>query len=900
MRRSATTRLAVPIRLSAAIGLLLIAHPVHAGEEHAPPPAYRNPQLSVDERVTDLLARMTLEEKARQMDMYAGEAVLEAGSLSLSKTAQVMGDLGMGSIHDLYPTSAETANAIQRCAVEQTRLGIPVLFIEEGLHGIVGAGHTVFPQAIGLASTWHRDLVQQIGAAIAAEARSVGIHEALGPVLDLAREPRWGRTEETYGEDAYLAARMGVAMVTGLQGTALNSPRSILAEPKHFAGHGIPEGGVNCAPVHVGERELRETFLSVFRAAIVEGGAQTVMSAYHEIDGIPCTGNRWLLQDVLRREWGFRGFVLSDLGAIRMLEGTHHTAATPQEAIRQAIEGGVDMQFYDYSHEIFQSAVVELVRDGRLRRAAVDRAVGGILRVKFLLGLFDQPYTDPALAAPVMHCARHVELALQAARESVCLLKNDRQILPLPKNIRSIAVIGPSADVPRLGDYTNEKRNAVTVLAGIRSCVSPATEVVFRPGTEFLGEELVPVPTACLRLPDGSGPGLQAEYFDNTDLAGTPRVVRVDPEVNFKWGSAAPHPDLAADRFSVRWTGKLVPEVTVDGRLGATSDDGVRLWIDDQLIVEEWSEHNPLTRSRPFHFEAGRAYALRMEYCEITGGALVQLGWDATDRAKVNRELCDLAAKSDVVVAVVGESDTTVGEGFDRADLDLPGAQLDLIQAVQAAGKPVVVVLLNGRPLSVPWLAENVPAIVEAWFPGEQGGTAVAEVLFGDTNPAGRLPVTVPKFVGQVPMYYDYKPSARRPYVKIDAAPLYPFGHGLSYTEFAYRDLTVSPEQIGPDGSVTVSVTVANTGARAGDEVVQLYVHDEVASVTAPVKRLRGFERIHLTPQQTQRVTFTLGPADLAVLDRSLKPVVEPGRFEVFVGGSSAATLSARFEVTGP
>lgn len=857
-------------------------------------PAYLDPSLPVDVRVRDLLSRMTLEEKVRQMDMYRADTLLEDGRFSPAKAVEVMGDLGMGSIHDLYPTP-QLANRIQRHAVEYTRMGIPVLFIEEGLHGLCGSGYTIFPQAIAMAATWDVELVERIGAAIAAESRASGVHECLSPVLGLAREPRWGRTEETYGEDTYLASRMAVAMVRGMQGDSLATDHTIVAEPKHFAAHSIPEGGRNTAPSHVGERELREVFLPVFRAAFVEGGAMSVMSAYSEIDGVPCTANGWLLTKVLREEWGFRGFVLSDLGAIAMLHNTHHVAATPKDAIRQAIEAGVDMQFYDYPNDFFQRTVVELVQEGRLSMAAIDRAAGNVLRVKFLLGLFENPYTDESLYPRVVRCREHTELALQAAREAICLLKNEGDLLPLPKDLRRIAVLGPSSDVPRLGDYTGGG-DAVTLLEGIQAAVSPRTEVLHLRATTIMGgQELATVGAAQLLTPDGRKQGLLGEYYDNIGLEGTPVLVRVDPVVDFDWGNGAPAPELPSDRFSVRWTGKLVSPVTVDGWVGAASDDGVRLWIDGELIVDDWFDRAVATSSKPFHFEAGRAYDVRLEYYENGGGAAVSLGWNVGPSGI--EQAAALAASADVAIVAVGDSTRTCGEGYDRVSLELPGQQLDLIKAVYETGTPTVVVLQNGRPVTMEWIAKKIPAIVEAWYPGEAGGTAIAEVLFGDYNPAGRLPITFPKTVGQVPLFYDYKPSARRNYVEMDSRPLYPFGYGLSYTRFAYSNIRVEPRRIGPAGTVTVSVDVENVGDRAGDEVVQLYVNDLVSSVTTPVAALRGFKRIHLAPGEKRTVTFTLGPEHLALLDRNMQWVVEPGEFEVRVGGNSQEGPSARFAV---
>jgi beta-glucosidase len=880
----------------ALVALLVMGSLASAQGASPQKPDYLNPTLPVEVRIKDLLARMTLEEKARQMDMYRAEEVTEEREFSPTKTAEVIGDLGVGAIHDLYLKPA-LANQAQKYAVEKTRLGIPVLVIEECLHGVCGWGYTIFPQAIGLAGTWDKELVRRIGAVIGAEGRASGMHQCLSPVLGLSRDPRWGRTEETYGEDPYLASRMAVAMVSGMQGKSLNTDHSVIAEPKHFAAHSIPEGGRNTAPTHVGERELREVFLPVFRAAFVEGGAMSVMSAYSEIDGVPCTSNKWLLTEVLRQEWGFRGFVLTDLGALAMLDGTHHVADGGKEGVRQAIEAGVDMQFYDYAHEYFQGWVIELVQEGKLSMAAVDRAVGNIVRVKLLLGLFENPYTDTTLGPKVIHCPEHRQLALQAAREAICLLKNDGGLLPLSKDVKSIAVIGPSADVARLGDYSGGG-DAVTVLEGIRALVSPQTKVVHARGTGILdGEYARPIPSRYLIPPDGQGHGLKGEYFDNLELAGEPALVRTDKEVNFDWGNGSPDPRIRPDQFSVRWTGTLTPDETVQGWIAATTDDGVRLWVDGRLLIDDWRERVATTSSAAIKLEAGREYEIRLEYYENAGQASATLGW-SVGPSEIEAA-AEVAAESEVAIVVVGDSDRTSGETRDRADLDLPGAQLDLIKAVYATGTPVVVVLLNGRPMSINWTAEKIPAILEAWYPGEAGGTAIAEVLLGDYNPAGRLPITFPKSVGQLPLYYNYKPSARGQYILMNSRPLYPFGYGLSYTEFAYSNLRVSPDRIGPAGTLTVSVDVENAGERAGDEVVQLYLRDLVASVTTPVKALKGFERVHLAPGQKRAVTFTLGPEQLAVLDRNFDWVVEPGTFEVMVGGSSEDGLKAAFVCVG-
>ncbi len=719
---------------------------------------YQNSTLPVADRVADLLGRMTPEEKVRQLDMYFGcESLLETNqfvarthakpdavfSPEMAKTN--LGTLGVGSIHDLYPR-AQLYNQVQAWVIKSNRLGIPALFIEEGLHGYMDSDETVFPQSINLATTWNPELARQTGAAIAAQARANGVAMILGPVLDVARDPRWGRVEEDFGEDPYLTGQLGLAYVEGMQGDSLNTDHTVIAEPKHFAGHGTPEGGLNMSPLHAGEREVRTVMLKSFEPAIREGKAMGVMAAYHDIDGVPCTANPWLMNTVLRDEWGFQGFVLSDLGAIRRLYDTHHVANSPAVAVRLALNSGVDMQFYDFDHQTFQNAILDGLKNGQVSEATLNQAVARVLRVKFVLGLFDHPYVDEKLDATVRHSQAHADLALESARQSMCLLKNEGGLLPLKKDFKSIAVIGPNASLARLGDYAEgaTESSKEGMLEQIKQIVSPQTEVLFSDG-------------------------------------------------------------------------------------------------------------------------------------EIISNAVTT------------------ARKADVVILGLGEWQKISGEGFDRSDLNLPGQQEKLLKAVADTGKPVVLVLQNGRPLSVTWAAKHVPAILEAWYPGEFGGRAIAETLFGDNNPAGRLPISFPRSVGQIPSYYNHFPSKKDSYIEGDSSPLFTFGHGLSYTTFKYDDLTITAPKAHGTDDVLVSCKITNTGSRAGDEVAQLYVHQETASVVTPVKSLKGFLRIHLEPKESKTVTFHLKQSELAVWDASHAWRVEPGEFTFTVGGGSSGGLSARF-----
>lgn len=854
---------------------------------------YRNPDISVDDRVKDLLSRMTLEEKVRQMDMYSGEHFKNGETFSADKTRQTIGSLGVGVIHDIYPKNAGMINDLQRHVIEAGRWGIPALITCEMLHGYTGEGSTAFPMSIGLASTWDIGLIKRVGQVIATEARAHGVHYGFGPNLDLGREPRWGRVAETFGEDTYLASEIALAMVKGLQGEDLRRDSSMVAGPKHFAAHGIPQTGSNASPVLIGERSARQDYLPVFEKAFIRGGALGTMAAYSELDGVPCAANRWLLTDVLRGEWGFKGIVLSDLGAIRFLETTHHVSSSPKESIRQSIDAGIDVQFYDFPNEFFQKTVVSLVEEGKLTQAQIDRAAGGVLRLKFSLGLFENPYTDPKLIVERLHSKAHQDVALDAALKSICLLKNQGTLLPLKPGARTIAVIGPNADKSRLGGYSVRNRKAITVLDGIRQTAGRGASVLYDEGVPLISKGQV-IPSSCLLTPDKKQNGLKGEYFNNRRVEGSPALIRVDPELSHHW-PGSPGTGVGPDSFSVRWTGYLKPDRSFSGWIGISSDDGMRVWIDDRLAIDNWRKGATAIETTPIDLNVGREYSIKIEMWEGGGGARAELRWNVVPD-DMSRAI-EIARKADVAVVVLGESEELVEENRDVATLELYGKQLDLIKAIHATGKPVVCVLLNGRPLSFNWIAENIPAVVECWFPGEQGGVAVGKVLFGEYNPAGRLPITLPKSIGQLPFYYSQKPSTIHRYIGESDRPLYPFGYGLSYTRFEYSNLTVSPET-SSDARFAVSVDVKNTGNHDGEEVAQLYIRDVHSSVTTPLKALKGFHRVFLKKGETRRVAFDLTAEELSLWNREMKRVVEPGEFEVMAGGNSEDLIRAKFAVT--
>jgi len=772
-------------------GILLICAAVvsHVARGQEKPPAndsapkYRNPKLAIEDRVADLLSRMTLEEKVGQIAPRREQSsVIDPTGTYTDETARAT--LAGWDKPDLeFPPkrAAILRNGIQRYVREKTRLGIPELFMGEALHGFMEYGSTSFPQAIGLASTWDPALVKQVFTAAGQEAGAAGVGQVFSPVLDLARDPRWGRTEETYGEDPYLVSRMAVAAVTGLQGDDLLIGRNhAMATMKHFAVHGQPEGGTNTAPGNYSERVIRETFFVPFEAAVKEGHVGSVMASYNEIDGIPSHINHWLLDKVLRQEWGFPGFVTSDGEGLQMLVQTHHVAATKADAARLAIAAGVD---YDLSDGSVYRTLLEQVRQGIVPEGELNRAVSRILAAKFRLGLFDNPLVDPDAAERVTNSAEHRRVALKAAQETIVLLKNDKKLLPLDlTKLKTIAVIGPNADGLHLGGYSRNPLNGVTILQGIQQRVGSKAKVVYAEGCRFTNK----------------------------------------------------HQD---------WHG--------------------------------WFEDN------------------------------VELVDSATQADKI-KDAVAAAKSADVVILVVGENESTNREAWseqhrgDRDSLDLLGAQNELVKQVVETGTPIVVLLINGRPLSINYIAEHVPAIVEGWYLGEEGGTAAANVLFGDVNPGGKLPITFPHSVGDLPDFYNHKPSANRSYAFSTREPLFPFGYGLSYTTFKFENLRVEPAQIYTGGTAKVSVEVSNTGDREGDEVPQMYLHQRVASVTRPVMALKGFQRIRLNPGEKKTVEFAITPDALSLLNVDMHKVVEPGVFEIMVGPSTAQTQTVTLNVIGP
>lgn len=852
---------------------------------------WKDASLPEEKRAELLLREMTLEEKVRQMNMTRGDYLKVDGEINSDKVKAEVGTLGLGSLHDFYPKNAEEYNTVQRICIENSRLGIPVMLMEEMLHGYHTSGATVFPMPIAMGASWNKELMHEVGKVVGTESRIHGAHVALGPNLDLGREPRWGRIAETFSEDTHLAAEMGVQMIQGMGGLDPKSPFSMVAGPKHFAVHSAPLTGSNASPVLLGERTARTDFMPTFERAVKEAGALNVMSAYSELDGVPCTGNKWLLTDVLRDEWGFKGYTVSDLGAMRFLWNVHFFADSQRDAIRKATAAGLDMQFYDFPDSVYQATLIDLVNSGDLDVKYIDRAVKGILYTKFKLGLFEDPYITQERIDQYYHCEKHVETAREIAEEGIVLLKNDG-ILPLtPNKYKKVAVLGPLADYAELGGYTPGDAVGISLLDGLKH-VSPETEFVFEPGATVMARGMAI--DAKYLFHDNGQPGLKASFYNNMELKGEPVYTTVHSVIDFEW-PWNPYPGVEDDFFSARWEGYIQTDVDVNGWVGSSADDGSRLYINDQLVVDAWEGSAAIAKA-PFEFKKGVKYNVRYEFFDNQWHASASLRWSKKNEG-IERA-AKLAASSDLAIISVGENIKTVNENRDVAHLDLSSDQLDLIQAVHATGKPYVVVLQNGRPLSTNWVSEHSPALVEAWFAGEQGGVAMANVLFGKVNPSGRMPVSVAKSVGQLPVYYNQKPTTIYRYVDEDDKRLYPFGFGLSYSTFEYKNMEVSVDEGNDDFAVHVKVDVANTSAVDGKEVVQIYVRDLFSSVTTPPVSLKAFDKQLIKAGETKTFEFTLTKKDLRLWNADKQWVVEAGDFRVMTGPNSGElTLRKEFNL---
>ena len=857
---------------------------VACGGQRGEGAAYLDPDVGFEARASDLLSRLTADEKI----------------------AQLMND----------------APAIPR-------LNVPAYeWWNECLHGVARAGAaTVFPQAIGLAATFDRPLLREVATAISDEARAKH-HEFArrgerkryqgltfwSPNINIFRDPRWGRGQETYGEDPYLTARMGVEFVRGLQG---DDPRylKLVATAKHFAVHSGPESDRHHFDVHPSERDLHETYLPAFRALVREARVASVMGAYNRVNGESASASQRLLQDILRKEWGFDGYVVSDCGAIDDVYKNHHLVETAEAAAALGVREGCDLECGS-TYKALRAALDK----GLVKESDLDVALTRLLTARMRLGMFDPPERVRYAQIPysVNESKEHDQIARRAAQESIVLLKNDG-LLPLPRTLRTIAVVGPNADeiMTLLGNYYGTPSHPVTLLAGVKNAVGPGTRVLYARGADLVeGRQdpraVPPIEPRFLRPAAGSAEhGLRGEYFRGRDLAGEPVLTRVDPSVAFRWDRGSPTSSLVArgelpadralgdDEFSVRWTGQLLPEASGRYTLTVTGDDGFRLFVDGRAVVDEWTM-SPRARavSAAVDLTKGRPVDVRLEYFEAIRDAEVRLAWQPPGAREPFAEAIAAARASEVVVFAGGLNGDVEGEemnvsfpgfaGGDRTDLALPAPQEKLLRALRDTGKPVVLVLMTGSALAVPWEQEHLRAIVLAWYPGQQGGNAIADVLFGDVSPSGRLPVTFYRSVDQLPPFADYDMKGRT-YRYFEGDPLYPFGHGLSYTRFLYSDLRLDHAEVGSGDAFEASVAVRNVGRVAGAEVVQLYARHVAPRLPQARQQLRGFERVFLAPGEEKRIAFRLTPRDdFAHYDGDARGfAVEPGEYELQAGASS-------------
>jgi beta-glucosidase len=868
------------------LGIFCIAKVVFS-QEQLP---YKNPSLPIDQRVSDLLQRMTIEEKFWQLFMIPGDldgvdsnqykhGIFGFQVSAGSKDGDAAQQLLKYNASENATALAKKINAIQKYFVEQSRLGIPIIAFDEALHGLVRDGATAFPQAIALAATFDTTLMSEVANAIAIETKNRGIRQILTPVVNIASDVRWGRTEETYGEDPFLSSEMGVAFVSAFE------KRDIITTPKHFVAN-VGDGGRDSYPIHFNERLLKEIYLPPFKACIERGGSRSVMTAYNSLDGTAASANDWLLNKQLKKEWGFKGFVISDAGATGGTVVLHNTAKDYPESAKQAITGGLDVIFQT-AYEHYKLFIPHFL-DGTIDIKRMDDAVSRVLRAKFELGLFEHPYVDEKTAKQSL--PTHKIIARKAALKSIVLLKNESNILPLSKKLKSIAVIGEDAVLARLGGYSGPGNNKVSILDGIKHTAGNNMQVLYSKGCSIQTKEWNVIGSKYLSHTENNrtASGLQAAYFNNINLEGNPALTKIDQEVNFGWTLFTPDEKIKQQFYSVRWTGKLTAPATGIYKIGLDGNDGFRLYINDKLVINNWTKKTYSTLLSDFSFTANKIYDIRVEFFEPVGNAHIKLVWNAGIKDESTTMIQQAVAtikKADATVIIAGIHE---GEFQDRAMLSLQGNQEEMIQLAAATGKPVVVVLVGGSAITMSNWLSKIKGVIDVWYPGEEGGYAVADVLFGNYNPAGRLPITFPIHEAQLPLVYNHKPTGRGDdYNNLSGLPLFPFGYGLSYTQFEYSNLQFDQQTIHTGENVVVHCAIKNTGRVAGEEVVQLYINDKLASVARPVMELKGFQRLMLQPGGSKQIAFTITPAMLTMLNADLKEVIEPGEFTIMIGASS-------------
>lgn len=870
---------------------LFIATDIFAQNGNNPP--YKDSTLPVEQRVKDLLGRMTKEEKFCQMFMIPEESVIKGISkyydgifgFQLGAVPIGNGDAAQMLQYDHsenIDTLISRINKIQRYFVEESRLGIPVIFFDEALHGLVRGGCSVFPQAIGLAATWNLSVMERVAGVIAQETKARGIRQVLSPVINIATDVRWGRTEETYGEDPFLTSSMGLAFVKAFESNG------IITTPKHFIAN-VGDGGRDSYPIHMDERYLEEIHLSPFRAVIQKGGARSVMTSYNSLNGEPCSSNSWLLRRKLKGDIAFSGFVISDAGATGGANVLHNTSVNYPESGKQAIKGGLDVIFQTaFDHK--KLFIPPFLDDSMTKE--IDESVARILRAKFELGLFEDPYVSKEILSDSINAAYAKKIARESARESFVLLKNDNRVLPVDKSVKKIAVIGVDAVERRMGGYSGTGNGIVSILDGIRARAGKEISVKYHPGCGRDHEKWVVIPDSLFYFIDETGKlknGLKGEYFSNLKSEGIPVITRVDKNISFRWTLFSPDTLLKSDNYSVRWSGKLKSPLSGCVNIGLDGNDGFRLYFNGKLVIDNWNKVSYTTKLIPVSLIKNQLYDFKVEFKEPSGNASINMIWDAGVRNDCEIKIVEavkIAGNSDLIIVVAGIEE---GEFRDRALLTLPGLQEKMITELAATGKPVVVLLSAGSAVVMADWLDKISSVMTLWYPGEEGGNAVADLLFGDYNPSGRLPVTFPVSEAQLPLVYNHKPTGRGDdYLNLSGKPLFPFGFGLSYTTFDYSDLRFEKNKIDKGESVKVFFKLKNSGAREGAEVVQLYIRDMLSTVSRPLLELKGFQKINLKPGEERELMFKITPEMLEMFDKEMKRVIDPGDFRIMIGSSSA------------
>ena len=854
-------------------------------------PLYKNSRAPINERVKDLLDRMTPTEKFWQLFMIPGDIKpgdapkYKDGLFGFQVSAASAG--GEGAQQMLQYNATETAvslakkvNTIQRFFMDSTRLGIPMLPFDEALHGLVRQGSTIFPQSIGLAATFKTSTMEAVAGAIAKESKIRGIRQILSPVINIATDVRWGRTEETYGEDPFLSSKMGVAYMKTLE------DENIIATPKHFVAN-VGDGGRDSYPIDMNERYLSEIHYPPFKDAVQKAGARSIMTSYNSVNGSPATANDYLLNNLLKKQWGFNGFVISDAGAVGGANVLHYTAKDYPDAGRNAVNNGLDVLFQT-AQEHYKLFIPPFL-NGQINQERLDDAVSRVLRAKFELGLFETPYLDIKATESANFEAAHKKIALEAALESVVLLQNKNALLPISTATQSIALIGTDATEARLGGYSGPGTKKVSILDGMLQKYGASKIVTAAgPGRDSKNWNIIPSKYLSTTLGNQTQEGLTAQYFNGIEFGNNPTLQRIDKTINFHWTISTPDQAINPEFFCAKWTGNIKAPKTGTYKIGLSGNDGFKLYINNQLIINNWDKQSFHTSLVDYNFTGGNNYPIRVEFKEPNGNSTIKLIWNVDVVNTVEEKITEavaVAQKSKVAVVVVGLEE---GEFRDRASLQLPGEQEQLIQRVAATGTPTVVVIVGGSAVTMGNWMDKVSSIVDVWYPGEEGGYAVAAVLSGVYNPGGKLPITFPVSEAQLPLVYNHKPTGRGDdYENLTGLPLFPFGYGLSYTSFEYSNLIIEKPIAKKGDPINISFVVTNTGKLAGDEVAQLYLRDQIASVARPVQALKGFERIHLAAGASKTIKLTLLPEDFEMLNEKMETVIEPGDFTIMIGSSS-------------